>query len=336
MNAPLSQGVSARGATLEDVPAVVELVNARFRRLLGVEVASPQRLREVWDLPGFDPAHDARLVFDADEQLVGAAYVWDLSGVNVQLICDSAVHPDCAVPGIWDALLSWAEARAREAIPLAPPDAQVAFAHSARENDTALNAALARRGLEVVRHFWRMVIEMEAPPPVPNWPDGIAVRLFDRERDFRNTVIALRDAFQDHWAHVEEPLERELARRRQRIENDPEFDPTLWFLVVDGEEIAACALCHAHDQGDPDAGYVGAIGVRRPWRRRGLGLALLRHAFGEFHRRGTRKVALDVDASSLTGATRLYERAGMRVDRLTHIYAKELRPGRDLSTQTVD
>jgi len=336
MTTPLPQGFVMREATNEDIDAIVDLVNARFRRLIGAEAATPQRLREVWDLSGFDPALDARLVFDPGGRLVGAAYVWDLSGVNVQLVCDSVVHPDCRVPGIWAALLAWAEARAREAIPLAPPGSQVAFAHSAQEEDTALNEALAEQGLEVVRHFWRMVVEMAVPPPAPDWPEGISLRAFDPAQDLPDTVTALRDAFRDHWAHVEEPFERELERRRRKIEDDPEFDPSLWFLACDDGEIAGLALCHPRCWGDALAGYVSAFGVRRPWRRQGLGLALLHHAFGEFYRRGTRKVALDVDASSLTGATRLYERAGMRVDRLSHIYAKELRPGRDLSTQTLE
>ena len=60
-------------------------------------------------------------------------------------------------------------------------------------------------------------------------------------------------------------------------------------------------------------------------------LALLHHSFGELYRRGKRKVGLEVDAQSLTGATRLYEKAGMRVDRQYDVYEKELRSGRDLS-----
>ena len=78
----------------------------------------------------------------------------------------------------------------------------------------------------------------------------------------------------------------------------------------DGDEIAAAL------RGEPDrggAGWVGAIGVRKPWRKRGLGLALLLHAFGEFYRRGQPRIGLGVDAQNPTGATRLYERAGMRV-----------------------
>jgi mycothiol synthase len=63
-------------------------------------------------------------------------------------------------------------------------------------------------------------------------------------------------------------------------------------------------------------------------------VALLQHSFRELYARGQKKVGLGVDAASLTGATRLYERAGMHVARQYDTYEKELRPGRDLSTQT--
>jgi mycothiol synthase len=76
--------------------------------------------------------------------------------------------------------------------------------------------------------------------------------------------------------------------------------------------------------------------VRRPWRRAGLGLALLRHSFGEFYRRGTYKVVLGVDSQNLTGATRLYERAGMYIELQYDAYEKELRAGIDLSTQSLE
>ena len=104
------------------------------------------------------------------------------------------------------------------------------------------------------------------------------------------------------------------------------FDPSLWFLAEEAEEPAGAILCRQ----DLGVGWVDSLGVRPAWRRRGLGLALLRHAFGEFHRRGWPGAALGVDAANETGATRLYEGAGMRVARQYAIYQKELRPGMDL------
>jgi ribosomal protein S18 acetylase RimI-like enzyme len=103
-----------------------------------------------------------------------------------------------------------------------------------------------------------------------------------------------------------------------------------------GDEVAAVALCRARAHEDPEMGFVNTLGVRRPWRRQGLGLALLHHAFGEFYRRGQKRVGLGVDASNLTGATRLYERAGMHVARQFDLYEKEVRPGKELSTQAVE
>ena len=67
------------------------------------------------------------------------------------------------------------------------------------------------------------------------------------------------------------------------------------------------------------------LGVRRAWRRQGLGEALLLHSFAEFRRRGLTRGTLGVDASSATGATRLYERAGMSVYRDTVFLERQVR-----------
>ncbi len=77
------------------------------------------------------------------------------------------------------------------------------------------------------------------------------------------------------------------------------------------------------------------LGVRRQWRKRGIGLALLRHSFGEFYRRGKRMAGLGVDAENLTGALRLYENAGMHVHLAFDHFEKELRPGKEISVQSL-
>lgn len=67
--------------------------------------------------------------------------------------------------------------------------------------------------------------------------------------------------------------------------------------------------------------------MREPWRRRGLGLALLRNAFRLFWDRGERRVGLGVDSDNPTGARRLYEHAGMHVAWRADVYEKRLRGG---------
>jgi ribosomal protein S18 acetylase RimI-like enzyme len=74
-------------------------------------------------------------------------------------------------------------------------------------------------------------------------------------------------------------------------------------------------------------GWIRLLGVRRPWRRQGIALALLRQAFQEFKRRGHVVVGLGVDAASPSGATALYRRAGMRIDKQLDQYRKVVRSG---------
>jgi ribosomal protein S18 acetylase RimI-like enzyme len=95
-------------------------------------------------------------------------------------------------------------------------------------------------------------------------------------------------------------------------------------VAIAGNEIAGVSICE-HKR-DPDLGWVDALGVRAGYRRRGIAEALLRTAFAEFWRRGERRVGLGVDAESPTGATRLYERAGMRTLWHAVVWEKELRP----------
>jgi len=62
---------------------------------------------------------------------------------------------------------------------------------------------------------------------------------------------------------------------------------------------------------------------------------LLHHAFGEFYRRGQMHVELGVDAESLTGALRLYEKAGMHVHLQVDMFGKELRAGREVAVKSL-
>jgi ribosomal protein S18 acetylase RimI-like enzyme len=128
---------------------------------------------------------------------------------------------------------------------------------------------------------------------------------------------ALDEAFAEEWNFVSEPFEAWAARRI----DVPGFDPGHWFIVRDGDEVVAVLR---EDPGRGDAAWVGALAVRAAWRRRGLGLALLRHAFRDFYRRGHPRVGLGVDAENPTGATRLYERAGMHPTYEAVAFKKEL------------
>jgi mycothiol synthase len=71
-------------------------------------------------------------------------------------------------------------------------------------------------------------------------------------------------------------------------------------------------------------GFVHVLFTRRPWRKQGVGAALIGDAFRRFWERGEHSVGLGADAASETGAFRLYERAGMKPKLGWAVYEKEL------------
>ena len=219
-----------------------------------------------------------------------------------------------------------------QAVIKAPEGAQVILRTGADQRDRYKNELLDAFGMEVVRHFYEMQIEFDAPPEPPVVPEGIEIRPFDQETELKRVALTFQDAFQDHFGFVEEPIEKLMEGVSYIIENSPHFDPDFWFVAMDGEEMAGISLCAPKTLGDPEMGFVDELGVRRSWRGRGLGLALLRHSFVRMYENGSKRAALGVDASSLTGATRLYERAGMSIARQFNAFRKILRAGQDIAT----
>ena len=186
-------------------------------------------------------------------------------------------------------------------------------------DEPVLREALEAEDYRPIRHSFQMRIELADDVPEPEWPDGLVprnVRPGEEERVYE----AHMDAFADHWDFHRQSLEEWLSYNVQ----DHSFDPTLWWLVDQGEELAAISLNSWHFSGDPQFGWIGILGVRPPWRRRGLATALLRHSFRDFRARGATRVGLGVDAENTTGAVQLYERAGMRVARRNDTYEKVL------------
>lgn len=324
-----------RPATFDDAARATELFNLCSREQVGREEFRAEDLRVEWKSPGFELARDTRLVLTTEGALVGYADLW-ATAPYVRLYAWGRVHPDFRGRGIGTALLQWGETEARQRLPLAPEGARVALLQSTVTTDLTAQALFEAQGFVRTRYFSRMVIEFDGATPEPQVPAGLVIRPYVHGVEELAVIRAISAAFKDHWGYVERPEEENVRQWMHHINNDPDFDPSLWFVAMDGDDIAGMALCHSHIAEDPEMGWVGTLGVLRPWRHRGLGLALLQHAFREFQQRGRRRVGLGVDAQSLTGATRLYERAGMKVVRQYVNYEKELRPGIDLATQTLD
>jgi mycothiol synthase len=313
----LPEGYAARAATRGDAEAVVELIVACELADSGEADMSAEELADDWQ--ELDLSRETVVVVAPDGRLSGYADVNNLSFVVVSVY--GYVHPDHRERGIGAYLVGWGERWTRDRMPRAPENARVVVQHYVNAANEGARRLLESSGYAPVRGVYVMEAELDEPPPAPRWPAGISVRAFVPGRDERATYETIEDAFRDVWGRPPNTFERFLKTTEKES-----FDPSLWFLARDGEEVCGVVLGKVIG----DGGWIYDVGVRRPWRRRGLALALLRHTLAEFHRRGIRKVGLSVDAESITGAPRLYGRAGMRVKESYLIHLKELRPGVDL------
>jgi mycothiol synthase len=333
----LPEGFTARGARLDDVEPALTLFNRWSHSVIGRdEIIVADAIRNDWVSPGFDPMEDIRLVFAPNGQMVGYTEVWTTSKPPVHPWMWGRLDPDYEDLGIGTWLLNWAEQRAMQALQNVPVELRFAPRVGIYREAHKSKRLFEDLGYHHIRNSYHMLIEMDVLVPEAEFPEGIVVRTYYPERDAEAVYRADVESFRDHFGFVEQPFEEGLKHFRHFWEQDG-FDPGLLFLAMDEHsgEVAGISLCPPHAIDDPDLGWVGSLGVRRPWRKRGIGLALLRHSFNEFYRRGKRRVGLGVDAQNLTGALRLYESAGMHVQQTFELYEKELRPGVEISTQTL-
>jgi len=290
----------------DEIPAAVELLNAHGQAMWGENSTSAAEV-EQWF--AFDAAH-RRAVVLPDGRFAGFGAAVDATEDHSIIWIRTVVHPQLGSEAIGEDLFAVLDERARE---LGRPGTKIHA--SCATPDTQMAAIYQRAGYGLVRHFFRMVAPLDDPPAAPVWPDGVELRALDPDRDMEAVHRADEEAFEDHWGSA--PISFEAWRQ---IVVEPDWDPSLWFVAWDGDQIAGFSLCHAQSQGDPDLGWVEVLAVRRPWRRRGLALALLLHSFAELRARGRPRVGLGVDADNLTGAVRLYERAGMSPTQQSDVY----------------
>jgi ribosomal protein S18 acetylase RimI-like enzyme len=176
---------------------------------------------------------------------------------------------------------------------------------------------LEAAGYRVNKHYFRMMIEMDERPPMPVWPAGLVLRNVVPGQDDGSLFEFIITAFD--WPGREAHVTFE--QWQDHMMRPDHFIPELWFLLYDGDALIGAALCYDY----VDYGWVRQLAVRKDWRGRGLGAALLRHAFAVFFERGRRQVALGVEANNVN-ALEFYNHVGMEMMRQYDEYRKMIKP----------
>ena len=230
--------------------------------------------------------------------------------------------PEWRGKGIRRAMLRHNERRLREIAEAHPKDEPHFFETWAADTELDWESLLVAEGYEPVRYTFEMVRpNLDDIPDLP-LPEGLEVRPAKRDH-YRKIWDAAGEAFQDHWGATEWRDEW-----FERWQEQSFFNPKLWQVVWDGDEVAGMILNFIHEKENSEynrkRGYTEEISVRRPWRKKGLARALLARSFRVLKEKGMTEAALSVDAENISGALGLYENMGFRTVKRHATYRKPL------------
>jgi mycothiol synthase len=273
----------------------------------------------------FDPARDVVLV-EAEGGVVGyAKLTWSINDEGQRIYWQAGqVRPEWRRKGLGKALLGYTEARTQQLAQAHPFDGPNCL--RGMGEDTALGkiALFESAGYSILRYFFFMKRDSLEDLPSVTLPEGFEFRPATEEDD-RTIWLAKEEAFRDHWGHT-----NRTEVDYQHWLHSPYHQPDLWPVIWDvaRNEVAAMSLnCIVADENATFGflrGSINALGVRRPYRGKGLGRAVLLKSLEMVRERGMTEAVLGVDSENPSGALGLYERSGFTVINKDALYQKPL------------
>ncbi|MCW2640995.1 MAG: GCN5-related N-acetyltransferase [Dactylosporangium sp.] len=310
--------LTLRGYDGSDAPALSALFNLIEREAGGHAGFTDGFMDSIVCGMVHDPASDTRLLFTPEGELVAAGIVPTPPDGGFRVDVIGGVHPRWRGRGIGRELLGWEHDRAADIHRAVAPGAAWEIHVGALAEDETTISLYRRFDLTPVRYWFDMVASTASTTAVVP-PAGLQSTTY-RSTYEKDLYEAHMEAFADHWGFQRRDCE-EWATLTVRSQA---FIPELSVVASDGDEIAGYVL--SYGDADPARIYIGQVGVRRPWRRRGLAGALLSRVLDAARAAGKDFAALGVDADSPTGAVGVYERVGFTAESRAVTYSRSLMP----------
>lgn len=316
--------------TLEDAPALTALL----RRILAVddpeETVEEESMREMLSMPSVDLAADSFAVREGGRLLAFAvadvSIALDRDGrVRCQLM--GGVDPGRRRSGLGRELFARSERRAAEVAAARHPGAPAVFRAGAGRDPEAdrpdgapflggagVRPLLDQRGYHRVRSWLVMVRELLGAALEVPAPEGLEA-VAPAEGDGESVRLAHVAAFADHWGSAPITAERwtiwwsSHTSRRELSTVVRDADGTVLAYTITSED-------------KPGVLHVALVGTRPEARGRGLARVALARTLSAAAEAGYTRAELEVDAESLTGATRLYDALGFVQESVYATYEK--------------
>ncbi len=306
-----------RPARREDMPSVGQLLVAITAQHPATYAPALADLYSDFEDPWCNPETDSRVAVTPAGAIVAYARVF----ANPQPVdetrahLDDDIHPAHRNPGLTEPLLDWLEARAgerlREISAAFPGHEPLVLQLWCGDDEHDRIASYQQLGFRPVRYAYRMRRDLRLPIPDRPLPDGLTLQTYAPELD-AGLLAARNESFSDAWNF--DPVSP--SDWQQFFIQRADFRPDLSYAVLEGDTVAAFSI----NRFDPIAaertrlkvGWIGSLGTRRSWRKRGLASALLVASLRAFQAARLEYAGLGVDTQSPTGAVALYEGLGFK------------------------
>ncbi len=307
---------------MADVPAVTACVRAAELADDVPEVTNEELTRD--ELEDVDLPTDSIVGAAEDGTVVafGTVQLWPAATRMHRVTMWGRVHPDHRTDEIADFTVAWMAARGRQLVAHLDDGLPSYVGDSVHEHVAHWRERLERHGFAVKRWYLEMARHLTDPLPQVELPAGVDVVPWIAEADAA-VRLTHNEAFVDHWGS--NPISED--RWHAWITGSRWFRPDLSFVARAAGEIAGYSLGYVYPddvevRGRTEA-WVGQLGTRRRWRRRGVAGALLARTMEAAATGGLEYLMLGVDAENPTGAVGVYERVGFRPERRWVYYAIE-------------
>lgn len=329
----LKNDFNVRPARMEDAEIVADLFNQCSQEIIGKNDFESGELKAGWEASNIEMEKDTITVFDGDK-LIGYADVWGFLPPYVRVNTWVRVHPNYKNRGIGWALNKWSESRAMELTQQAEKDLQTFTVSYINVKEKDSMRLLSDLGSKPVRYSWVMEADLPEVFSTLNLPPEIIIRTISPD-EYYDIYLLKEEAFSDHWGHIGTTEEEGWKEFQSEHLQDPNYDSDLWFAAEVNGVLAGFIFGYKSTPMGEDYGWVAILGVKREFRKSGIGKALLLHFFHQIKEKGSKKVGLSVDTDSLTGATKLYESVGLRVIEQYVRLEKVLREGIDIRVRNL-
>ncbi len=335
MESKLVEGLLLRCPRINESKKAEVLFNKYHMSVSGEKPLKAEVIAKYWETsPSFNLEEDARVIVNEKDEWLGFSSVTS-EKPYIQNFIGVRVDPDYPLTDIEEALLEWAESRAQLNIPKAPEDAEIFIIQTVYDSQKEKIQLLKNNGFSEGRYYWRMGIDLDNSIVEAVFPEGITISTFSEKNDLKDIIKCDRAAFKDHWGYVEMPFDEEVKEWEHWIETAPFYDPEKWFLAYCGDKLVGMSLCFNGTTNDKNTAYIDSVCVIKEFRKMGIAAALLKHCFSELKIAGRTKANLHVDAASLTGATKLYEGVGMKVNQFSTEMQKTIQEGKSYRTENI-